>query len=122
MTDDQGRIIGGDGRVGEYESGASVDLETTGTTRKGASDGSCGQYGRGFLEETPRGRVVSCQVRRQQLDRHMPIQAWVKGLIDDAHAAAAELADDLVGAELGAGDRVIRGGKYSVGEGRGRPL
>ena len=32
------------------------------------------------------------------------MQSWVSGLIDDAHAAAAELGNDLVGTEPGSGD------------------
>ena len=41
----------------------------------------------GLLEEPLLGRVVLRQLRRQHLDRHVPIQARVSGLIDDAHTA-----------------------------------
>ena len=54
-----------------------------------------GGGGLGFLEEPLRG-VVFGQVRGQELDGDGALEAWVSGLIDDAHAAAAELGDDLV--------------------------
>ena len=34
--------------------------------------------------------------RRNELDGDVAIQPWVTGAIDDAHAAASELRDDLV--------------------------
>ena len=46
---------------------------------------------------------ASCQLRREDLDRHRPIQARVPGPVDLAHAAGAERRGDLVGAEAGAG-------------------
>src|SRR4029079_7178406 len=39
----------------------------------------------------------------EQLDRHLAPQARVRGAIDPAHPALAELASDLVGAEPDAG-------------------
>jgi hypothetical protein len=40
-------------------------------------------------------RIVD-QVVRQHLDRDIPSQRHVDGAVDDAHAAAADLLDDLV--------------------------
>ena len=56
-----------------------------------------------FLKEPLLGRLVAGQVRRQQLDRHRPLEAWVCGRVDDAHPAATQLRDDLIRAEGGAG-------------------
>ena len=55
------------------------------------------------MEEPLFGRVVLRQIRWEELDRHVPIQSWVTGLVDDAHAAMAELADDRIRTELRAG-------------------
>ena len=56
-----------------------------------------------------RGPVVSRQIKRQELDRHVPIQPRVTGPIDDAHPAAAQLADDLIRASFEPGASVIGG-------------
>ena len=61
-----------------------------------------GRGGLGLLQEPLLGRVISGQVRWQELDRDRALQAGVTGLVDHAHAAAAKLGDDLVGPELGA--------------------
>ncbi len=53
----------------------------------------------GFLEEPLLGGLVAGQVRRQQLDGDVPIEAWVMGQVDDAHAAAPELGDDGIRTE-----------------------
>ena len=47
--------------------------------------------------------VVGGEVRGQELDGDGALQAGVLGLVDDGHAACAELAGDLIRAELGAG-------------------
>ncbi len=39
---------------------------------------------------------VGHQLRRQHLERHLAVQAQVERAIDDAHAAAADLFDDLI--------------------------
>ena len=43
---------------------------------------------------------VAEHLRRQHLQRDVPAQRDLLGLVDDAHAAAADLADDAVVAEL----------------------
>ena len=35
------------------------------------------------MEEPLLDRVVASQIRREELDRHMPIQAGIMGLVDD---------------------------------------
>ena len=52
--------------------------------------------GLGFAKETGFGLVVAKQVRRQELQRDGALEARVLGLVDDAHAALAELFEDLV--------------------------
>ena len=69
-------------------------------TRSSISQGR-GRFG--FLEKTLLGDLVAGQVRWQQFDGNRPIQPGITGLIDDAHAACAELAGDAVGPELSAG-------------------
>ena len=59
--------------------------------------------GLGLLEEALLGGLVAGQVGWQQLDRHTPIQPGIVGRVDDAHPAAAQLRDDLVGPECCAG-------------------
>ena len=46
-------------------------------------------------EPGERLRIVR-QMRRQQLERHLPAEPAILGAIDHAHAAPAELLDDLV--------------------------
>ncbi len=65
----------------------------------------------GLLEEALFGRLVSRQVRREELDRDVPIQPRVMGQVDDAHAPAPKLGDDRIRAEGRAGGE---------GHGRGR--
>ena len=48
------------------------------------------------------GDRVASQIRWQEIDRDVAVEAWVMGLVDDAHAARPELADDLVRPEGGA--------------------
>ena len=69
----------------------------------------------GFLEEPLLGGVILRQIRWQELDGDRTFEAWVSGLIDDAHPAAAKLGDDLVGAELGTGGQGHARGKYIAG-------
>jgi hypothetical protein len=40
--------------------------------------------------------AISGQLRRQQLERHLPPEPRVFGSVDDSHAAVAELFDDAV--------------------------
>ena len=46
---------------------------------------------------------ASCQLRREDLDRHRPIEPRVPGPVDLAHAAGAEQRGDLVRPEARAG-------------------
>ncbi len=59
-------------------------------------------WGLRFLEEPLLGRLVAGQIRRQQLDGHLALQARVEGGVDDPHAAVAEFGADGVRAEGGA--------------------
>jgi hypothetical protein len=45
---------------------------------------------------------VECQLGRDELQRHSPLQAQVVGPVDDAHPAAADLLLDAIADELGA--------------------
>ena len=56
---------------------------------------------------------VAEHLRRQHLQRHVPAERDLLGLVDDAHAAAADLADDPVVAEL-----LRRGGLRAGAPGR----
>ncbi len=58
------------------------------------------------------GDLVAGQIGRQQFDGHMPIQPGVVRLIDDAHAARAELAHDAIRAEACAGLERHGGAEY----------
>ena len=55
-----------------------------------------------FLHEAPTPLWIRRRVCRQQFDRDAAPQACVHRGVDDAHAAGAERAGDLVGAETGA--------------------
>ena len=48
------------------------------------------------------GQAVCPEVRREDLDRHLALQARVLGRVDDPHAAVAEFGADRVRAEGGA--------------------
>jgi len=50
----------------------------------------------GLMEEPRAGRSIARPLRRQELERHYPFELEVLGLVDDAHAALAELLDDPV--------------------------
>ncbi len=56
--------------------------------------------GFGLLQEAFLRGVVAGQIRREELDGDVAIEPRVMGLIDDAHPALAELADDAVRTEL----------------------
>ena len=71
--------------------------------------------GLGFLEEPLLGGVVLGQIRRQELDGHRALEAWVTSLIHDAHAALAKLADDGIRAEGGTGLEGHGGAEYIAG-------
>ena len=58
--------------------------------------------GLGFLQEPLLGRLVAGQVRREELDGDLALQARVLGRVDDPHAAVAELGADRRRAEGGA--------------------
>ena len=55
----------------------------------------------GFLQEPLLGGLVAGQVRREELDGHLALQARVLGRVDDPHAAVAEFGADRVRAEGG---------------------
>ena len=59
-----------------------------------------------FALEARQALLVLGEGGRQDLDRHLALQARVGGAIDLAHAALAELGGDLVGAEALADHRV----------------
>ena len=52
-------------------------------------------------------RLVLGQLRREQLERDLPLQPQVLGQVDDAHPAPAEQRLDPVAGELGADPRVV---------------
>ncbi len=58
----------------------------------------------GLLEEAALRGVVAGQIGRQDLDRHLAVEARVVGRVDDPHSAAADLGADRVRAEGGAWD------------------
>src|SRR5262245_34524153 len=54
----------------------------------------------GFVKE-PRDHVgVAAQLRQQHLDRRLPAEQRVLGDVDRTHSAVADLAPDLIAAEL----------------------
>ena len=55
--------------------------------------------GFGLLQEALLGRLVPRQVGREELDRHLALEAGVMRQVDDPHAATPELRGDLVRAE-----------------------
>ena len=64
----------------------------------------------GFLQEPLLGGVVAGQVRREELDGDLPLEARVLGRVDNPHPAVAEFGEDGVRAELSAwGQRHGRG-------------
>ena len=63
------------------------------------------------------GRSSPGQVRRQKPNLDRALEAGISGLIDDAHAAAAKLADDHIGTEVGAGREGHRSAEYTAGLG-----
>ena len=52
--------------------------------------------GAGFGNEAPPGVLVPHQLRRQELQRDEPAEPQVLGLVDDAHAARANLGEDAI--------------------------
>ncbi len=48
------------------------------------------------MDESLPGVRISCEVRREEFERHGSLEASVFGLVDDTHAAFAELLEDLV--------------------------
>jgi hypothetical protein len=73
------------------------------------------QVGRrlGLDGEPANGDLVGELTRQDHLERYGPIQAHLAGLEDDAHAAAGDLADDLVVPEVADAGRLglgVRGG------------
>ena len=69
----------------------------------------------GFLEEPLLGRGVPRQVWRQEFDGDRALETWVARFIDDAHAAAAQLAHDLIGTERSSRGQGHARGKYIAG-------
>ena len=66
----------------------------------------------GLVDETLPGFGVRCQSGRQELEGDRPLEAEVLGLVDDAHAAPAELADDAVLAGHGLSGLDLGGGNF----------
>ncbi len=50
----------------------------------------------GFVDESLLRRRIRVQMSRENLDRYRPVELRVLGLVDNPHAASAELRDDLV--------------------------
>ncbi len=69
-----------------------------------------GQCPRLALEPRPERRVVG-QLRTEQLERDRPLEIGLPGLVDGAHAALADPADDLVPAERLALERDVAHGR-----------
>ena len=63
----------------------------------------------GLLEEPLLGRLVAGQIRREELDGDLALQALVLGGVDDPHAAVAEFGADRIRA---------KGGAWAEGHGR----
>ncbi len=55
----------------------------------------------GFLQEPLLGRLVAGQVRREELDGDLALQARVLSGVDDPHPAVTEFGGDRVGTEGG---------------------
>ena len=75
------------------------------TTMSGSADVRVVHQGGGCLrplQEPLLGRLVAGQVRREELDGDLALQALVLGRVDDPHAACAELGADRKRAERGA--------------------
>ena len=51
--------------------------------------------GPGFPQKASLGSLFSAEVRRQELQRHEPVQLEVPGLVDHSHTALAEALEDL---------------------------
>ena len=58
------------------------------------------RHGLGLVLEPPQLVVAGEQAGLDHLQRHRAVEADLAGLVDDAHAAAAQLAADLVVAEV----------------------
>ncbi len=61
-----------------------------------------GRGGLRFLQKPLLGGLVAGQVRREELDGDLALQARVVGGVHDAHAAVAEFGTDRIRAERGA--------------------
>ena len=59
----------------------------------------------GLALEAGQPVLIGCHGGRQDLQGHLTLQLGVAGPIDLAHTARAEMADDLVGSEAGAGSQ-----------------
>ena len=59
--------------------------------------------GPGFLMKPPQPTAVGCEVRRQELERHRPIESGVVSKIDLAHAACAQPRHQPIGVHDAAG-------------------
>src|SRR5215510_2470697 len=49
-----------------------------------------------FLEKSLKMQTRATDVRRQKLQRHVPVQLLIEGLIDDPHSAFAQLGLNLI--------------------------
>ena len=56
-----------------------------------------------FPFESLHASPIAGQRGRQHLDRHVPLESWIVGAVDGAHAARAEQIHDLERADTGAG-------------------
>ncbi len=74
-----------------------------------------------LLQEAGLGHRVARQLRRQELERHRAAEPGVLGLVDHAHAAAAQELQDAVGADRPAGEGVA-GLRRAPAEGVARGL
>src|SRR5262249_57575944 len=76
----------------------------------------------GLAEEALGGRGVGGEAVLQELDRHLPVQGELAGTPDHAHAAAADLIEQLEARHRGNGrdrDRGIAVRRRGVGGGSG---
>ena len=92
--------------VGHGDEGAAFDLfDFVNGADVGVVEGGGGL---GFAREARADFGIGDQMRGQKFQGHGAVQARVFGFVDDAHAAAAELGEDAVGAELLSGGDLAR--------------
>ncbi len=67
-----------------------------------------------LLEEALPGGAEMESAHPNELDRHRPLEVGVVGAVDDAHAAASQLAEQVIASE-GTGDGHLRQGRFGGG-------